>query len=99
MSALISYRGEVHNGVIRLQNGKLPEGAKVLVVAVEGQTASVEEQVRRLEAIPLAEWRKPFDEYVEFARQHPAEADIDTVSDDELNEIVHEVRAEMLAKK
>jgi hypothetical protein len=42
MSALISYRGEVHNGVIRLQNGKLPEGAKVLVVAVEGQTASVE---------------------------------------------------------
>jgi hypothetical protein len=99
MSALTSYRGEVHNGLIHLQNGKLPEGAKVLVVAVEGQTVSVEERVRRLEAIPLDEWRKPFDEYAEFARRHPAEVDIDSISDEELDAIVHEVRAEMLAEQ
>jgi hypothetical protein len=98
MSALTSYQGEVHNGVVRLQNGKLREGAKVIIVAVEDQTLSVDEQLRRLESIPLNEWRRPFDEYVEFARQHPAEVDIDTISDEELDAIVHEVRAVMLAK-
>ncbi len=34
----------------------------VLVVA-EAQALSVEEQIRRLQAIPPDEWRKPFDDY------------------------------------
>ena len=99
MLTLTSYQGVVQNGVIQLRGRRLPEGTKVVVVAVETQPLSVEDQVRRLQSIPAEEWRRPFDEYIEFADQHPAEVDIDTISDDELNEIVHEVRAEMLAKK
>ena len=99
MLTLTSYEGVVQDGMIRLRDVRLPEGTKVLVVAVETKTLLVEEQVRRLQTIPLEEWRKPFDAYIEFADKHPAEVDIDTISDDELDAIVHEVRAEMLNKK
>ncbi len=99
MLTLASYQGVVQDGVIRLRDVRLPEGTKVVVVAVETQTLPVEEQVRRLQAMPPDEWRKPFDEYIEFADQHPAEVDIDTISDEELDAIVHEVRAERTGSK
>jgi hypothetical protein len=60
---------------------------------------SAEEQAQRLTALPMDEWRKPFDKYRVIADQHPAEADIDTLSDAELDAIVHEVRSEMLGKQ
>ena len=99
MLTLASYQGVVENGVVRLKGATLPDGTKVLVVAVESRLAPVDEQVRRLRAIPDEEWRKPFDELVEFAQEHPAEVDIDTISDEELNAIVHEVRAEQMRLK
>ncbi len=99
MLTLASYSGVVQDGVIRLRDVRLPEGTPVLVVVAEAQTLPVEEQIRRLQAISPDEWRKPFDDYIAFADQHPAEVDIDTVSDEELDTIVHEVRAEMMGKK
>ena len=54
--------------------------------------------MRRLEALPLAEWRQTVDDLVTIARAHPAEVDIDTLGDDDLNARVHEVRAGRAAK-
>ncbi len=98
MLTLASYQGVVQDGVIRLRDARLPEGTPVLVVA-EAQTLPVEEQVRRLQAIPPDEWRKPFDELMARASQRQADVDIDTISDEELDALVHEVRAEMMSEK
>lgn len=98
MLTLTSYQGVVQDGVIRLRDVRLPEGAAVLVVVAEAQTVPVEEQVRRLQTLPLEERQRRFDALAERAEQYQAEVDIDTVSDEELNEIIHEVRAELAAK-
>jgi hypothetical protein len=97
MLTLTSYQGVVHNGTIRLREVRLPEGAQVIVVAAEPQPLSAEEQAQRLTTLPMNEWRKPFDDYRAIAEQHPAEVDIDAISDAELDALVHEVRAEMLS--
>ncbi len=99
MLTLTSYQGVVHNGEIRLRDVRLPEGAQVIVVVAEPQPLSVEEQTQRLQSMPLDEWRKPFDELAERAAGHPAEVDIDTISDAELDALVHEVRAELAEKR
>ena len=96
MLTLTSYPGVVYNGAIRLRDARLPEGAQVIVVVAEPPPLSVEEQVRRLQSVPLDEWRQPFDELAERAAGFQAEVDIDTISDAELDALVHEVRAEML---
>jgi predicted DNA-binding antitoxin AbrB/MazE fold protein len=97
MLSLTSYQGVVQNGVIRLRDVHLPEGAQVVVVVAS--TLPVEEQVRRLQAVPLEERQQRFDTLAERAEQYQAEVEIDTVSDEELNAIVHEVRAEMMGEK
>ena len=96
MLTLASYQGVVQDGVIRLRDARLPEGTKVLVVAVESTLLPLDEQIRRLEAMSPEERSKAFDDFIAFADQHPAEVDIDTISDEELNAIVHEVRAERM---
>ncbi|HZY41507.1 MAG TPA: hypothetical protein VFF59_05845 [Anaerolineae bacterium] len=98
MPTLTSYQGVAHNGAIRLRDVRLPEGAQVIVVVAEPQSPSAEELAQRLTTLPMDEWRKPFDNYSVMAEQHPADVDIDTISDAELDAIVHEVRAEMLGE-
>ena len=46
-------------------------------------------------AVSEAHRRKAFDEYIALAEKYP-EADIDTLSDQELIDIVHQVREERL---
>ena len=92
-----NYEGVVENGVIRLRGATLPEGTKVVVVY--SRDLSVEEQLARLNAMSLEERQRAFDQFTEFARQHPAEADIDKLSDEELDAIVHEVRSERMGLK
>lgn len=99
MLTLTSYQGVVHNGAIRLREARLPEGAQVIVVAAEPQPVSAEEQAQRLQSAPLAERQRRFDELAELADERQAEVDIDTISDAELNAIVHEVRAELSEKQ
>jgi hypothetical protein len=97
MLSLTSYQGVVHNGVIRLRDVRLPEGAQVVVVVASA--LPVEEQVSRLQAIPPAERQRRFDTLAERAEQYQAEVDVDTVSDEELDAIIHEARAEMSDEK
>lgn len=95
MGVLTTYRGVVEKGVVRLRppSPALPEGAEVLVVAVQ-PLPSPEEQERRFAEISEEEWRKPFDEFILLSRAEPAEVDIEEISDEELVALVHEVREE-----
>jgi hypothetical protein len=99
MLTLTSYQGVVHNGAIRLREVRLLEGAQVLVVVAEPQPLSAEEQARRLRSVPLAVRQGRFDALAERADGHQAELDIDTISDAELDAIVHEVRAELAERQ
>ena len=78
MLTLTSYQGVVQNGVIRLRDVRLPEGAQVVVVVAETQTLSVDEQLQRLQARPLDDRQRRFDELADHVSQHQAEVDIDT---------------------
>ncbi len=90
-------QGIVENGSVRIIGTQLPEGTRVVVLA--RQLLSIQEQAERLEAIPLDEWSKSFDELVELAHPGPQpEADIESVSDQELEDVVHQVRSEMKAE-
>jgi hypothetical protein len=89
---LTSYAGIVKGGRIYLRKGvNLPEGAQVIVVVAEG-LLSIEEQERYLNTLSPVEWHRLFDEFVQFSREQPAEVDIESVSDDELVTLVHEIR-------
>lgn len=91
---LISYRGVVENGKVRLRDTVLlPEGAEVIVVTQ--QPLSLEEQERRLAALPPEEWHRSFDAVRRaWDESEPAELEGETLSDDELNAIVHLARTE-----
>lgn len=75
---LVSYPGIVKDGQIELQDPvDLPDGSSVLVILNEET---------------LMERRQSFDAYHKLVEENPAEQDIASISDEELNEIVHEVR-------
>ena len=99
MLTLTSYPGVVYNGAIRLRDARLPEGAQVIVVVAEPPPLSAEEQVRRLQSVPLTERQRRFDALAERAAGRQPELDIDTISDAELDAIVHEVRAELAERQ
>jgi hypothetical protein len=89
---LSSYAGVVKGGKIYLRNGvDLPEGAQVIVVVAE-QLLSLEEQERHLNMLSLAEWHRLFDEFIQLSQEQLTQIDIESVSDDELVTLVHEVR-------
>jgi hypothetical protein len=95
MSVLTAYRGVVEQGVIHLrpQSSDLPDGAEVLVVAVQS-LPSIKDQERRLDALSPEEWRKPFEAFETAVALEQPEVDIDTISDDELVALVHQAREE-----
>ena len=94
---LATFQGVVKEGQVRLFGTPPPDGTFVVVVA--SAFPSAEEQLARLKAIPLEERQKAFDEFIRLARQEPPpEMDISQISDQELVDIVHEVRAERAAK-
>ncbi|NJN95507.1 MAG: hypothetical protein HC875_16050 [Anaerolineales bacterium] len=89
---LTSYAGIVKDGQIYLRDSiDLPEGAQVIVV-VSDRSLSVDEQERCLAGLSSEEWSNLFDEFAQFSVEQPAEINIETVSDDDLVAIVHEVR-------
>jgi hypothetical protein len=91
---LTSYRGTVKKGQIRLEEPiELPEGAQVLVV-VDLSLAEVETQQRRLASLSEDEWQAPFADFAQSAQDAPVEIDSESVSDQELVDLVHEVRAD-----
>ena len=90
---LVSYRGIVKNGKIEVTDVQLPDGTEVVVVT-QIPVSSVEEQKRRLATLSDRDWDQPFETYVRILKENPAEADIDTLSDTELNDLLHEARQE-----
>lgn len=88
---LVTIRGVVRDGKVELPNSYWPDGTEVVVVAQQ-TFLSLEEQIQRFNDMPLTEWQAQFDAYIKFADEHPAEEDIDSISDEELLAIVHEVR-------
>lgn len=95
---LATFRGVVEDGQVRWISDTPPEGAQF--VAVASTFPSVEEQLARLKAIPPEERQKAFDEFIRLARQEPPrEVDISQISDQELVDIVHEIRAERAARR
>ena len=100
MGVLTTYRGVVEKGVLRLRTSlpAPPDGAEVLVVAVQ-PLPPLEEQERRLAEMSEEEWLRPFKEFEAVATQEQPEVDIDTISDDELVALVHEAREEIHATR
>lgn len=89
---LTSYAGVVKGGRIHLPTEvNLPEGTQVIVVVAE-RPLSLEEQEQYLNSLSPVEWRKLFDEFLQLSHTQAAEVDIESVSDDELVALVHEVR-------
>jgi hypothetical protein len=95
---LTSYHAVVAAGRhIRLTEPvQLPPGMEVLVVVVSPSAGEVEAQEARLAALSEAEWRTPFAAYAELVEQNPPNVDPATLSDEELVELVHQVRADNL---
>jgi hypothetical protein len=81
---VLAYAAVVEHGQIRAPAG-LPDGAQVyvLVPAVAPRPKP-----------GTPEWERAFDEFEAYVQSHPAEFNFDDLSDDEINAIVHEVRAE-----
>jgi hypothetical protein len=90
---LLSYRGVVKDGKVEIEDVALPDGTEVVVVT-QSLSLSVAEQKERLAALSAGAWQQPFSDYVQVLRENPAEADITTLSDGDLDELVHEARPE-----
>lgn len=89
---LTTYRGVVKNGNLYLLDAaNLPDGTEIILVMQ--QIRPVEPQVERLAVLSLKSWRVPFDAYVATMNGQPASEDIGMISDEELVELTHEVRA------
>ncbi|MBI4769081.1 MAG: hypothetical protein HY784_01360 [Chloroflexi bacterium] len=80
--AIMAYEAVVEHGHIRAPAG-IPDGIQVYIVVPA---------VRKRPAPGTAEWRQPFDAFDAFVHRAPAPLSIDTLSDEELNAIVHEAR-------
>jgi hypothetical protein len=95
---LATFRGVIEHGQVYWIGNVPPEG--IQFVAVASTFPSVEDQLARLRAIPPEERQKAFDEFIRFAQQEPPpEVDISQISDQELVDIVHEIRAERAGKR
>jgi hypothetical protein len=88
---LVTYHGIVRNGKIEIEDAHLPDGAEVVVIT-QLPLSSVEEQKRRLAALSDTAWGQPFETYRKLLQEREAEADIESLSDEQLNSLVHEAR-------
>jgi hypothetical protein len=85
MTTLTAYPVEIKDGVMRLaDDSSLPKDAKAVLIILP--------EPSKFETMPLDEWQKSFDRFFAVAAAHPPEANIDDLSDEELNKIVHVAR-------
>src|SRR3990172_8797253 len=99
---LATYRGVVEGGKVRLQDAVLPEGAEVVVVALERNYPPVDAQAQRLAKLVAEgpeEWHKPFDAIRRaWEASEPAELEGQPLAEDELNVLIEQVREEVYAE-
>ena len=99
MSGLNSYQGVVEGGKVRLLNATLPDGVKVVVVAPDA-LPSIEEQLERQRSLSAEEWRKPFEAIRRaWEESEPTDREAETMTDGELNALMHEAREEVHQEK
>lgn len=89
---IATYRGIIRDGKVELTGVALPEGAEVVVVVETHLTLS--EQRLRYDALSDEEWRAPFLAYQRITADEPAEVQDSELSDESLNALVHDSRAE-----
>ncbi len=81
MTTLTAYPVEIKDGVVRLaDDSPLPKYAKALLIIFPDSSA--------FDSLSLAEWQKPFDKFLAMTGDHKPEADINELSDEELNKLV-----------
>jgi hypothetical protein len=96
MSVLTAYHGVVEKeGIVRLRQApSLPAGTEVVVVVAQS-LPSLEEREHRLAALSPEEWQRPFDAVrAAWDASEPAPDEGRLPSDEELVELVHQVRKE-----
>ncbi len=70
---LQAYPVKLEHGTVQAIDGSaLPEKARAVLVILP-------------EPVSLAEWQKPFEEFFAEVEAHPAQRDLETLSDEELN--------------
>lgn len=85
MTTLTAYPIEIKDGVMRLaDDSSLPKDAKAWLIIVPDNSV--------FDSLSLAEWQKPFNKFLATADDHKPEADINDLSDEELNKLVHAAR-------
>lgn len=89
---LVTYHGVVRNGKIEIKEAHLPDGAEVVVIT-ELPLPSIAEQKQRLSALSDTEWHQPFETYLRLLHEPEAELDIETLSDEHLKSLVHQLEA------
>ncbi len=86
MTTLTAYPVEIKDGVVRFADDAVPPmHAKALLIVFPLDTAE-------FDLMPLVEWQKPFEKFFTVAAAHPPKANIDDLSDEELNKLVHDAR-------
>ena len=88
---LVTYHGVVRNGKIEIADVHLPDGAEVVIIT-QLPLSSVEKQKQRLSALSDTEWHQPFETYSRLLQEREAEADIETLSEEQLDNLIHEAR-------
>jgi len=85
MTTLTAYPVEIKDGVVRpIDNSALPKHAKALLIILPDASS--------FDAMTLAEWQKPFDTFFAVGEANKPSADINELSDEELNKLVHTAR-------
>jgi hypothetical protein len=93
-----AFQGVIEKGQIRWVGVAPPEGT--LVVVVPQEPPSVDEQIKRLQAIPPAEWRKSFEAVLcAWDESEPAELEDQPLSDDELKTLIEQAREQVYAQR
>jgi hypothetical protein len=77
---LLAYPVKLEHGLVQSADGsQLPEHARAVLVILP-------------EPLSTAEWQQPFEEFFAHVDTHPAQADIESLSDDDLNALIHTAR-------
>lgn len=80
---LQAFPVKLEHGVVQSADGSLlPEHARAVLVILP-------------EPMSLGEWQRPFEEFFAQVEKHPAEADLETLSDNDLNALIHTARKTM----
>jgi hypothetical protein len=93
-----TFQGVIEKRQIRWIGAPPPEGT--LVVVMPQEPPPIDEQIKRLQAIPSDDWRKSFQAVLRaWDESAPAELEGQPLSDDELQALIERAREEVHAQR